>query len=160
MIFLGVDPGIATTGYGIVAAKGNRLEMIDYGTIKTAPTALLPHRLHTLFSALKEVIAQHTPTGMAVEELFFNNNAKTALIVGQARGVILLAGEILGQTVLSYTPLQVKMAVCGYGRADKGQVQDMVKRLLCLKEIPKPDDAADALAIAICHAHSHKLKMM
>jgi len=157
-LFLGVDPGIATTGYGLVETEGHRLKMIDYGVIKTPANQDLPLRLSHIAQELKSLIQLHTPFSMAVEELFFNTNVKTALIVGQARGVILLTGAQCGQTISSYTPLQVKMAVSGYGRADKRQVQDMVKRLLGLKEIPKPDDAADALAVAICHAHSYKLK--
>ncbi len=160
MRFLGIDPGIATTGYGIIETKGNSHTLITYGAILTPSTDSLSHRLHSLYRGVVDLITEFEPKSMAVEELFFNTNTKTALVVAQARGVILLAGETSGQPITGYTPLQVKMAVCGYGRADKRQVQDMVKRLLALTAIPKPDDAADALAIAICHSHSHKLRAL
>lgn len=157
MIILGIDPGIATTGYGVIEKKGSSFNLITYGVISTKPDQPLPKRLDLLFCDLTTLIATHSPTHIAIEELFFNTNAKTALIVGQARGVILLCAEKNNKTIAGYTPLQVKMSVCGYGRADKKQVQYMVQKLLNLKEKPKPDDAADALAIAICHGHSYRL---
>jgi crossover junction endodeoxyribonuclease RuvC len=160
MIVLGIDPGIATTGYGVVEKKGNRLIPIAHGVILTPAHTPLPRRLAQLASELKEVILQYSPVHMAVEELFFNTNAKTAMIVGQARGVILLVGEQHHLPIHSYTPVQVKLGVSGYGQADKNQVQQMVKQLLGLATIPKPDDAADALAIAICHSHSVRLKSL
>jgi len=157
MKILGIDPGIATTGYGVIDVLGNRFELVDYGVFKTSPEDSLSRRLMHLHEQLSSYIGIHSPQHVSVEELFFNTNAKTALIVGQARGVILLTAEKLGLEATSYTPLQVKSAVCGYGRADKKQVQSMVQRLLNLKAIPKPDDAADALGLAICHAHSYKV---
>ncbi len=159
-LFLGIDPGIATTGFGVIHVTGNKMKLIDVGVILTPAGMALPERLRMLAQDLRALIVKHTPTTMAVEELFFNTNVKSALIVGQARGAILLTAAQLNLPVYSYTPLAVKMAVCGYGRADKRQVQDMVKRLLSLPAIPKPDDAADAAAIAICHAHSYKLTQL
>lgn len=156
MIILGVDPGTATTGYGLINKQGQQYEVIDFGCITTPANTPLHDRLDTIFEELSEIIEKHKPEHIAVEELFFANNAKTAIAVGQARGVILLAGKKKGLSVFEYTPLEVKMALTGYGRADKNQIQQMVKALLMLTEIPKPDDAADALAIAICHGQSHK----
>lgn len=149
-IVLGIDPGIADTGYGVVKINGSRLECLDYGSIKTDSKQALPQRLEVLADRLALILAQHHPNLVAVEELFFCNNAKTALIVGQARGAILLTVRRAGVALVEFTPLQVKQAVSTYGQADKKQVQRMVKLLLGLKEIPKPDDAADALAVAIC----------
>lgn len=153
MIILGIDPGTAITGYGIVEFLGNRYRAIDYSCLRTGPELSLDLRLKKLFEGLKEIIHTYKPDVMAVEELFFNKNARTALAVGHARGIALLAGANASIPVTEYTPLQVKQAVTGYGKADKQQVQFMVKTLLSLGEIPKPDDVADALAIAICHAH-------
>ncbi|MFC1753484.1 crossover junction endodeoxyribonuclease RuvC [Thermoproteota archaeon] len=155
MRILGIDPGIATTGFGIIDKLGSKHQILAYGIISTPAKTALSKRLASLSANLKKLIIDYKPDFMAVEELFFNNNAKTALIVGQARGVILLASEDNNIPVFTYTPLQVKMAVSGYGHADKKQVQYMVKHLLNLDKIPKPDDAADALAIAICHGHSY-----
>jgi crossover junction endodeoxyribonuclease RuvC len=160
MIVIGIDPGIATTGFGVIEKQGNKLKLIEYGAIVTPAHTALPRRLGQLASELRALIRRTTPVHMAVEELFFNTNAKTALVVGQARGVILLMGEESGLPVFGYTPIQVKLGVSGYGRADKNQVQQMVKQLLNIDKIPKPDDAADALAIAICHAHSVRLKSL
>ena len=157
MIILGIDPGTAITGYGVVSYQGNHLKRIAYGTIRTTPDLTLASRLCSIHQELTELIASYRPEVVAVEELFFNKNVRTALAVGQARGVILLAAANAELEVAEYTPLQVKQAIVGYGRAEKHQVQEMVRILLCLTEIPKPDDAADALAIAICHAHSSKL---
>jgi len=160
MITLGIDPGIATTGFGVIQKQGNKFAMIEFGVILTPPKTPLPQRLARMAAELRELIRRTQPDHMAVEELFFNTNAKTALIVGQARGAILLVGEEMGLPIFGYTPIQVKLGVSGYGRADKNQVQQMVKQLLGLDKIPKPDDAADALAIAICHAHSVRLKSL
>jgi crossover junction endodeoxyribonuclease RuvC len=160
MIVIGIDPGIATTGFGVIEKIGSKLKLIDYGVISTPAHTPLSRRLGQLAAELRGLIGRTTPVHMAVEELFFNTNAKTALIVAQARGVILLVGEETGLPVYGYTPIQVKLGVSGYGRADKNQVQQMVKQLLNLDKIPKPDDAADALAIAICHAHSVRLKSL
>jgi crossover junction endodeoxyribonuclease RuvC len=151
---LGIDPGFAITGYGIVDYVGNRFTVVDYGAIKTEAKQGIDLRLLTLSQELDALIKKHKPHRLAVEQLFFNNNAKTVIQVGQGRGVVILTAAQNGIPVYEYTPLQVKQAVTGYGRADKSQIQQMVKVLLCLEKTPKPDDVADALAIAICHAHS------
>lgn len=158
MIIMGIDPGIAIVGYSIVECKGNKLKAIDYGCIKTGAEMLLPDRLKMVYDKLTEIIKTYNPGELAIEELFFNNNAKSVMKVGQARGVEILAAVNEGLGVYEYTPLQIKQAVTGYGRADKNQVQEMVKMLLNLKEKPKPDDVADALAVAICHGSSIKFK--
>lgn len=157
MHILGIDPGTAIMGYGLIEKQGNRLIPLAYDSWRTPAHTPMPERLLTLYQELQSFIEAHQPEQIAVEELFFNRNTTTAISVGQARGVILLAAAQAGIPVYEYTPLQVKQAVVGYGRADKKQVQQMVRALLGLKEIPKPDDTADALAIAICHAHSVNL---
>lgn len=154
MIILGVDPGTAITGYGVLQSDGDDLKVVDYGAIITPADWLMPRRLSHIYAELTALIAQHQPTDAAVEKLFFSKNVRTALSVGQARGVALLAAAQANLVIHEYTPLQIKQAVVGYGRADKNQIQQMVKMLLQLDSIPQPDDAADALAIAICHAHS------
>lgn len=154
MIILGIDPGMAILGYGVIESDNYDMRLIDYGTITTPSTMDAPQRLLTIFTSVEELIQKYSPDAIAYEELFFNQNVKTALIVGQARGVAVLAGAKQGIDLFEYTPLQVKQAVVGYGRADKHQVQSMVKLLLHLKDIPKPDDASDALAVAICHSNS------
>lgn len=159
MIILGIDPGTAITGYGVVEYLGNRFCLIEYGVIQSAKEDKLAVRLHTIYLGLTALIEKYKPDQMAVEELFFNKNTKTALTVGQSRGVILLSGQLLGVPIFEYTPLQVKQAVVGYGRAEKKQVQFMVKAILNLPETPKPDDAADALAIAICQGHCQRGKL-
>jgi len=153
MLVLGIDPGTAITGYGLVEARGNKLKAVDYACVRTPANMPLEHRLQAIYSAMVDIIRQYNPTHLAIEELFFNKNVRTALAVGHARGVIILAAANAGLDVFEYTPLQVKQAVVGYGRADKAQIQFMVKTLLCLPESPKPDDVADGLAIAICHTH-------
>lgn len=158
MIILGIDPGIAIVGYSIIECKGNNMKAIDYGCIKTGADMLLPDRLKTVYDKLIEIIKTYNPDELAIEELFFNKNAKSVMKVGQARGVQILAAINQGLDVYEYTPLQIKQAVTGYGRADKNQVQQMVKMLLNLKETPKPDDVADALGVAICHCSSIKFK--
>lgn len=161
MLVLGIDPGTATTGYGLVRERPDgSLESPAYGVILTPANTPLPERLIQLHSHLTDLILLHHPEGAAVELLFFQRNVRTALSVGQARGVILLALAQAGLTVGEYTPLEVKQAVVGYGAADKNQVQQMVRILLALPDIPRPDDAADALAIAICHVHSARLKYL
>jgi len=154
MLVLGLDPGTAITGYGIVRFDGEVLATVSYGVISTPANDPLPHRLQRLYRELTRLIDTYHPTDSSVEELFFARNARTALSVGHARGVILLALTEAGLPIYEYTPLQVKQAITGYGRANKGQVQQMVRLLLGLEMIPHPDDAADALAVAICHAHS------
>ncbi|MFW5856229.1 MAG: crossover junction endodeoxyribonuclease RuvC [Bacillota bacterium] len=155
MLIMGIDPGLATVGYSLVKSEGNKFSCLDYSTIKTAADMENVNRLNLIYNRLMEIIDEYQPQQMAVEELFFNKNVKTAIRVGQARGVILLTGARADLEVFEYTPLQVKQAVVGYGRARKEQVQQMVKSLLNLNEIPTPDDAADALAVSICHAHTH-----
>ncbi len=159
MIILGIDPGTATTGYGVIENEKGETKYVDYGCILTKSTESLENRLVSIFDELTKIIKKFKPEMAAVEELFFASNAKTAISVGHARGVILLACSKEKVPVYEYTPLQVKQAICGYGRADKQQVQKMVKALLSLEEIPKPDDAADGLAIAICCAHSARLNL-
>lgn len=156
VLILGIDPGSAITGFGLIREVGNKLEAVDYGCIRTSPSYPLEKRLEKLYKDLRDIITQYKPDSFAVEELFFNKNVRTALTVGHARGVILLAGAEGGLPVFEYTPLQVKQAVVGYGRAEKSQIQFMVKTILCLPETPKPDDVADALAVAICHTHFYK----
>ena len=153
MRILGIDPGLATIGYALVDKENNSFKVLEYGVIKTSADKENIERLEIIHRNIQELIEEFKPEQMAVEELFFNKNVKTAIKVGQARGVILLAGSQAGIKVAEYTPLQIKQAVVGYGRADKRQVQQMVKSLLNLVELPKPDDAADALAISICHGH-------
>lgn len=155
MIILGIDPGYAIVGVGVIQFDGNRFRVIDYFAVTTEAKMPFDIRLKIIYDGINEVIEKYHPDHMAIEELFFNDNAKTAIGVGQARGVIVLSAVNHGVKVFEYTPLQVKQAVAGYGRADKTQVQQMTRALLKLNEIPKPDDVADALAIALCHAHSY-----
>jgi len=157
MLVLGIDPGTAITGYGLVKGEGDDLTLVAYGAITTSSDWPLPERLQRIYRELKAVIEDQQPTAVAVEELFFSKNVRTALSVGQARGVALLAAANAGLPIHEYTPLQVKQAIAGYGRATKDQVQQMVRMLLDLDSVPQPDDAADAIAIAICHIHSAKL---
>lgn len=154
MRILGIDPGIAIVGYGIIEKNANKYKHIAYDAILTKAHTPLEQRLQIIYNKICEILDEYKPDAVSVEELFFNNNAKTAFSVGQARGVVLLAAVQRGIPIFEYTPLQVKQALTGYGRADKNQIQHMVKSLLCLESIPKPDDVADALAIAICHGNS------
>jgi len=154
MIILGIDPGTATTGYGILQRENGKLKMIDNGCVLTGKDLEMPQRLDILGREIRKIIDKFSPEIMAIEELFYFKNKKTVISVGQARGVAVFVGENAGVEVHEYTPLQVKQAVTGYGRAEKKQVQLMVKSILKLKDIPKPDDAADALAVAICCASS------
>lgn len=155
MVILGIDPGYATVGIGAVDYDGKtKFRLLTYGAIETPPKIPFSRRLEIIYDDLCGVITRYRPDAASVEELFFNNNPKTAIAVAQARGIILLALQKNGVPMFEYTPLQVKSAVTGYGQADKAQVMEMTRRLLALKETPKPDDAADALAMAICHAHS------
>ncbi|MDZ4160233.1 MAG: crossover junction endodeoxyribonuclease RuvC [Anaerolineaceae bacterium] len=162
MLVLGVDPGTASTGYGLVrqSPSGNSLEMVDYGVIRTSPNFSDDQRLLALYQQLKSILLLHCPDGGAVEKLFFQRNTRTAMAVSQARGVILLALAETGVPVAEYTPNEVKQAVAGYGGADKTQVQQMVRVLLELGGLPQPDDAADALAVAICHLHSQRYQAL
>jgi len=157
MLVVGIDPGIAITGYGLVReAQDGSLQVVDYGAITTQANTPLSERLSHLFDKLNVVLSKHDPESGAVENLFFQKNVRTAMSVGQARGVALLSLAKAAIPVNDYTPGEVKQAVTGYGGADKRQVQEMVRTLLNLDELPKPDDAADALAVAICHLHSSR----
>lgn len=157
MIILGIDPGFAIVGYGIISYDGNRFKALEYGAITTDSKEDMFLRFKKIHDELSEIIDRTKPDAMAIEELFFNSNQKTAINVAQARGVLLLSALNKNIPIFEYTPLQVKQATVGYGRAEKVQVQQMVKMLLGLEKIPKPDDTADALAIAVCHAHSNKM---
>ncbi len=159
MIILGIDPGLALTGYGIIKETKGKMEEITYGCIRTSASDSTAQRLLHIYKGLEKVIIRFNPDSMAVEELFFNKNSRSAFLVGEARGAALLAAAQSNLDAFEYTPLQVKQSVVGYGRATKNQVMEMVKILLNLKKPVKPDDAADALAVAICHIHSHKLKI-
>lgn len=154
IVILGIDPGIADTGYGLISIEGNDIIHLTHGSIKTHKTLSLPERLETLETELTNIVQKYKPNVAGVEELFFCNNAKTAFMVGQARGVILLTLIKNKIPTQELTPLQVKQGVTGYGKADKRQIQQMVKTILGLDDIPKPDDAADALAIAICASNT------
>ncbi len=154
MIVLGIDPGIAIVGWGIVEYAGTKFRPIAFGSITTPKEMKTEERLHEIYLRLTDIIKQYSPDAMAVEELFFNTNQTTGIRVAEARGVILLAGQTCGLPIAEYTPLQVKQSVVGYGRADKKQVITMVTMMLGLAKPPKPDDTADALALAITHAHS------
>jgi crossover junction endodeoxyribonuclease RuvC len=156
MIVLGIDPGTAATGYGVVERQGAKLRAVDYGCLETLPTQELPARLLEIHRAVTELILTHKPVHLGVERLFFNKNVQTAFAVGQARGVVLLAAAEHGLPVFEYGPHEVKLAVTGYGRADKRQVQRMVQAVLGMTVLPRPDDAADALAVAICVAHARQ----
>ena len=160
MLVLGIDPGTAITGYGLVKGEDDELTLVAYGAITTSSDWPLPERLQRIYRELTALIKDRQPTTVAVEELFFSKNVRTALSVGQARGVALLAAANAGLPIHEYTPLQVKQAITGYGRATKDQVQQMVRMLLALDSVPQPDDAADAIAVAICHIHSAKLTAM
>ncbi len=151
MLTLGVDPGTARLGYGLIRSVGQDREALAYGVLETSAAIPMPERLLTLHSGLREVIEEFLPSSMAVERLFFARNVTTAIAVGQARGVILLAAAQFGIPVSEYTPAEIKQSVTGYGKADKGQMQEMVRLVLGLDHIPQPDDAADALAVALCH---------
>lgn len=157
MRVMGVDPGTALMGYGIVEGAGSREWAVDYGALRTAADLAAELRLQSLYRGLVDLILQHKPDLLAVEELFFGRNVTTAIHVGQARGIVLLAAADNGIPIREFTPMQVKMAVTGYGRAEKPQVQTMVKTLLALREVPRPDDVADALAVAIAALHGSNL---
>jgi crossover junction endodeoxyribonuclease RuvC len=160
MLVLGIDPGTATTGYGLVCDVDDGPSLLTYGVILTPPGAPMPQRLLTIYRELKQLIALHRPDTAAVEKLFFQRNVSTAMTVGQARGVALLALAEAGISIGEYNPRDVKQAVAGYGAADKPQMQGMVRAILNLAEVPRPDDAADALAVAICHLHSARINSL
>ena len=158
MKILGIDPGTATTGFGVVIKDKSQLSAVDYGVISTSKELDMSSRLLIIFQDIEELIARHQPDMIAVEQLFFARNVTTAISVGQARGVVLLAGQKANLQLLEFTPLQVKQSVTGYGQATKKQVQIMVQKILKLDILPKPDDAADALAIAICASAQARTK--
>lgn len=158
MRILGIDPGLAKLGYGLIESQGSRLSLIEYGIISTSSKSSSPKRLGIIYEELLELIKDYGPEEVAIEELFFNKNTKTAIQIGQARGVAILACQMSGLRIYEYTPLQVKKNTVGHGRAEKHQVQEMVKTYLSLRDIPKPDDAADALAIAINQAFVGRFK--
>ncbi len=160
MIILGIDPGYATVGYGIIESTGSRNTAIDYGVITTPKSDAFPKRLKHIADCIKQLIAVHNPDAISIEELFFQTNRKTAISVAEARGAIIVSCMDCDKILYEYTPLEIKQAITGYGRADKNQVQQMVKSLLGLSEIPRPDDASDALAVALTHAHTNKLSYL
>ena len=159
MIILGIDPGLATVGFGILNSDGQRMSPVNYGIISTPAGVPLPRRLTMIYADVQELIRTYRPDAIALEELFFYRNVTTAIDVAQARGVALIAAAnaVSDSQIFEYTPMQIKLAVCGYGHADKGQVQRMVTRLLGLASSPRPDDAADALAVALCHSQSARM---
>lgn len=156
MIIFGIDPGLAISGYGVINYIGNKFEVLEYGAVTTESTEEFPKRLKKIYDSYTELFKKHKPEAVAIEELFYNKNVKTAIAIAEARGVHILAAENEGIPLYEYTPLQIKQGIVGYGRAEKRQVQEMVKVILNLESIPKPDDVADGLAAAICHAHSLK----
>ena len=153
MIILGIDPGYAIVGFGVLEYKNNHFSVIDYGAITTDAGTPFNRRLEYIYDELTVLLEKYRPDAMSIEKLFYNSNAKTVIDVSQARGVIMLAAQKCGVPAFEYTPLQVKQSVVGYGRAEMKQVQEMIKRILFLEKVPKPDDTADALAMAICHGH-------
>lgn len=155
MRIIGIDPGYAIVGYGVIDYIGNKFKIVEYGAITTESNQNMNERFKSIHDDLNTIIERTKPEFLAIEELFFNSNQKRAINVAQARGVLLLSALNHGISVHEYTPLQVKQAVVGYGRAEKKQVQLLVKSILGLEKVPKPDDTADALAIAVCHAHSY-----
>ena len=160
MLVLGIDPGTAITGYALVTERGAETVAIAYGVITTPSDRALPDRLVMIYRELGAILERYQPDHAAVEQLFFNTNVRTALAVGHARGVVMLTLAQAHVRIFEYTPLAVKLAITGSGRADKRQMQQMVRLLLSLDQIPKPDDAADALAIALCHLHSARMTML
>jgi len=160
MIILGIDPGYAIVGYGVIYYQSGRFRVLEYGAITTPAGMPLPKRLHRIYEGMEELIRKYKPDALSIEQLFFNTNSTTAIGVAEARGCILLSADMNNIPIFEYTPLQVKQAVTGYGRAEKKQIMQMTTTLLGLTEIPKPDDAADALAVAVCHAHSSSSKML
>lgn len=160
MLVLGIDPGTATTGFGLVESQKGRERLVAFGTFNTAASLTMPERLLIIHRELQSLLNEYQPEAMAIEQLFFNKNSKTALSVAQSRGVMLMTAAQACIGIAEYTPLQVKQAVVGYGSASKKQVQLMVQAILSMTSPPRPDDAADALAIAICHLHSRRINAL
>jgi crossover junction endodeoxyribonuclease RuvC len=158
MKILGIDPGYAIMGYGIIEKKGSRIYPVVYGALETDKNLPMPDRLKHLYSGLMDVITEYEPEELSIEQLYFQNNAKTAIFVGQARGVAILSAANSGMRIFEYTPMEIKTSVTGYGKADKKQVQEMVKTILGFDHIIEPDDTSDALAAAICHSYQGELK--
>ncbi len=154
MIVLGIDPGYAIVGWGVIEYVNGRFKVLGFGAITTEANTPFPERLQIIYNDMSYLFEKYKPDAMSMEKLFYNSNQKTVIDVAQARGVITLAAQMYGRDIFEYTPLQVKQSVTGYGRAEKKQVQEMTKNILGLKSVPKPDDTADALAMAICHAHT------
>ncbi len=154
MIILGIDPGYAIVGYGVTVYDKTKFKLLDYGAITTNAGTLFEYRIKDVYDGINELINKYNPDAISIEQLFFTSNQKTAIMVAQARGVVLLAATNHGIPIYEYTPLQVKQSVVGYGRAEKKQVMEMTRIIMGLDKVPKPDDAADALAVAICHGHS------
>lgn len=159
MRILGIDPGYGRTGYGIVELAGNRIRPLEFGLVETNSKLPMEKRLLQIYDALRGIIARRKPDSLALEELFFSKNVTTGIGVSQARGIVMLAAAQTGMTVAEYKPVQVKQAIAGYGKADKAQIQEMVRMFLGLPDIPKPDDVADALAVAITHAHTAPFRL-
>ncbi|MDD4801387.1 MAG: crossover junction endodeoxyribonuclease RuvC [Syntrophomonas sp.] len=157
MLVLGIDPGTATTGYGLVKYEGGKETLLRYGVIKTSPSQEMPQRLVKINREYTDLLEEFNPDAVAIEQLFHHKNAKTVISVAQSRGVLLMTAAVKGIQIAEYTPLQVKQAVTGYGNAEKKQIQIMVQKILALDKLPQPDDAADALAIAICYLHSCRM---
>jgi len=157
MLIMGIDPGVAICGYGFIDYYNDTYSVLEYGVLTTYADMPIEQRLKHVFEGYVSLIEKYKPDAIAIEELFFNKNAKTVITVGEARGVALLAAALKGIDVFEYTPLQVKQAVVGYGRAQKTQIQEMVRILLNLDKLPKPDDAADALAVALCHLNTSRI---
>ncbi len=160
MIILGIDPGIAIVGYGVIEHTGNRYRTIAYDSLLTPAHTPDSERLKTIYTGLRQIIYDYKPEVCAIEKLYYNNNAKTVIQVAQGRGVAMLAAANEGLKVYEYTPLQIKQSLTGYGKADKKQMQQMTKMILGLDKVPKPDDTADALAVAICHSHFAAYNML
>lgn len=160
MRILGIDPGLATIGFGVIDVEGDKRKLIQFGTVNTRAGVPTPQRLRSVYRGINQLLDTYEPDDVAFEELFFSKNITTGMTVSQARGVTLLAVAERTENIYEYTPNQIKQAVVGYGRADKHQVQDMVRRLLNMKEIARPDDAADALAVALTHANSMHMKTL
>jgi len=158
MRIIGIDPGTGILGFGVIDVEGSKTQLIDAGVVRTKVHQPLDERLEEIYNCLSDIIEENQPSIMVIEKLFFAQNVTTAISVSHARGVAMLAGKLAGLEIVEYTPLQIKQSLTGYGRADKKQIQEMVKILLGLKEVPKPDDCADALAAALMHASALKVK--